>query len=229
MGILEDVMFIARAALVALILIFVAQSAFAQMEQSPASPQPSSTAADDGSPVHSTEALELEQTKVSVQLPTSSDRFRKYLRDAYGPVALFRASFGAGFSQATERPAEWGSGLDAYGRRWVSHYGELVIQETTRYGIASASGEDIRYQRCNCAGALPRIGHALLSTVTARARDGGRRLSVANTVAPFVGSGSAVAAWYPDRFGPRDGLRFGGLAFAGYAGTNILREFLPIK
>jgi hypothetical protein len=156
--------------------------------------------------------------------PLPPDRLGNYVRDTFGPVALFRASVGAAWSQARNRPPEWGQGFDAYGRRVASQYGELVIQESVRHGLGALLGEDIRYRRCECRGFVPRFGHAWLSTLTVSS-NGRYRPSIAKLVAPFAGTVGAVTLWYPDRFTYRDGLRFGVFAVAGAGGTNVLREF----
>ena len=43
-----------------------------------------------------------------------------------------------------------------------------MVTTTTRYALAEAFHEDTLYYRCDCHGIFPRLGHAVISTVTAR-------------------------------------------------------------
>jgi hypothetical protein len=72
-----------------------------------------------------------------------------------------------------------------------------------------------------------RLGHAMISTVTARrGEDGDRHLSFAALVAPYSGAMTAVYGWYPDRYGVKDGFRMGNYALLAFVGGNIAREFI---
>ncbi|MGA2219558.1 MAG: hypothetical protein ABSG51_15820, partial [Terracidiphilus sp.] len=45
-------------------------------------------------------------------------------------------------------------------------------------------------------------------------------------VAPYVGTMTAVYAWYPGRYDAEDALRMGNYSLLGYVGGNIAMEFL---
>jgi hypothetical protein len=74
---------------------------------------------------------------------------------------------------------------------------------------------------------FPRLGHALFSSVTARTLDGHRVVSFPNLIAPYAGGLVATRAWYPDRFGLKDGIRLGSVSFGNHVGFNVFHEFLP--
>jgi hypothetical protein len=74
---------------------------------------------------------------------------------------------------------------------------------------------------------LPRLRHAVISTLTARrGEDGHRVFSFPALVAPYAGTMTAVYAWYPHRHGVNDALRMGSYNMLGYVGGNIALEFL---
>jgi hypothetical protein len=159
--------------------------------------------------------------------PTPTIMVKHYAFDAFGPYALAFTAFTAGLDQATNTPPEWKQGFGGYAQRFGSDFGMGVVGTTARYGVAAAFREDTSYYRCACTGAFPRMGHALLSTLTARrGQDGHRVFSFPGLVAPYVGSMVGVYGWYPSRYGVKDALRMGNYSLLDSAGTNIALEFL---
>jgi hypothetical protein len=161
------------------------------------------------------------------QTPSARERFHRYVLDAYGPTAIFAAGITAATDQPENSPPEWKQGAAGFGRRFGSRFGQFAVAETARYGLATMLDLDTGYHRCECRGVLPRLGHALLSSVTARSATGHRVISIPDLVGPYAGGLVATSAWYPTRFGPKDGIRLGTWAFGIHTGVNIVREFLP--
>jgi hypothetical protein len=167
------------------------------------------------------------QAVPSYQRPTEKIKLRNYLFDTFGPYPLAGAAILGGVNQAGNSPPEWGQGARAYGERVGSDFGIAMVTTTTRYALAEAFREDTLYYRCECKGVLPRLGHALISTLTARRGDDGhRQLSFPAMVAPYAGSMTAVYAWYPNRYDADDGFRMGNYTLLAVAGENIAREFI---
>jgi hypothetical protein len=74
---------------------------------------------------------------------------------------------------------------------------------------------------------IPRLRHAVFSTLTARrGQDGHSVFSFPALVAPYAGSMTAIYAWYPGRYNGKDALRMGNYTMLGYVGGNIALEFL---
>lgn len=161
------------------------------------------------------------------QMPTARERFQRYMRDAYGPTALLAAGITAASDQVENAPPEWKQGAAGFGRRFASRYGQFAVAGTVRYGLAAMLNQDVEYHPCECRGVPRRLGHALLSSVTARSADGHRVISIPDLVAPYAGGLVSTSAWYPARFGPKDGFRSGTWAFGLRVGVNVVREFLP--
>jgi hypothetical protein len=161
--------------------------------------------------------------------PSAREQFRQYLRDTYGPSAFVEATVMSSIDQARNAPPEWKQGGQGFAERFGSNFGKHAITETTRYGMASALRLDTSYERCACSGVFPRLGHSLLSSVTARKANGSRILSIPSLMAPYAGSFAATDTWYPDRFGPKDGFRSGTFSLGIHTGLNILWEFIPSR
>jgi hypothetical protein len=158
--------------------------------------------------------------------PTPKQRLHSFEFDAIGPYAFVTAIAVAGYQQHTDSPPDWGQGLDSFGARVGSNFGIGLVTVTTHYGLAAALHEDIIYYPCDCKGFFRRFGHALISTVTARrGEDGHTVLSLSGIVSPYAGTMTALA-WYPDRFGVKDGFRMGNYNLTGQAAWNVGYEFI---
>jgi hypothetical protein len=158
--------------------------------------------------------------------PTERTKVNNYAFDAFGPYPIAGAAFAAGINQGGNAPPEWGQGVEGYGKRFVSDFGIAAIGTTTRYGLAEAFKEDTLYYRCECSGPLPRLRHAVISTLTGRrGADGHRVFSLSALVAPYAGSMVAVHLWFPDRFDAKDAFRMGNYSMLAYMGGNIALEF----
>jgi hypothetical protein len=158
--------------------------------------------------------------------PTERTKVSNYAFDAFGPYPVAGATFAAGINQWSNAPPEWNQGAEGFGKRFGSDFAIAAIGTTTRYGLAEAFKEDTLYYRCECAGPLPRLRHAVISTFTGRRSENGHRVfSISALAAPYTGSVVAVYVWYPDRFGAKDAFRMGNYSLLSYMGGNIALEF----
>lgn len=160
--------------------------------------------------------------------PSEPAKFHAYVFSAIGPLPIVMSSFTAGLHQWTDTPPEWKQGFKGYSRRLGSDFAIPVVQNTARYTLAEITHEDTAYYKCKCSGVMPRLGHAALATLTARAgADGHRVFSFPLLVAPYIGTTTAVYGWYPSRYDIKDAFRMGNYSLLGYMGTNISLEFIP--
>lgn len=158
--------------------------------------------------------------------PTQAEKLHRFEFDTVGPFAFAHAGLAAGIQQATNSPPEWGGGADAFAVRLASNFGIQLVTETTRYGMAQILHEDTAYYPCECSGFFPRLSHSMISTFTARrGYDGHTSFSFSNLVSPYAGTMTALA-WYPDRYGVKDGFRMGNYNLVVHAGGNLVREFI---
>jgi hypothetical protein len=167
------------------------------------------------------------QPELTYERPTQRTMASNYLFDAFGPYPIAGSAIVAGINQFSNAPPEWHQGVVGYSKRFGSDFGIAAVGTTTRYGLAEALKEDTLYYRCECRGVLPRMSHAVFSTLTARrGADGHRVFSFPALVAPYAGSMTAVYGWYPSRYGAKDALRVGSYSMLAYMGGNISLEFL---
>lgn len=167
------------------------------------------------------------QSEVTYVRPTQKIKLHNYLFDAFGPYPIVGAAVAAGINQADNTPPEWKQGAEGYGKRVASNFGIAGVGITTRYALSEAFKEDSMYYRCECTGIFPRLGHAVISTFTARrGGDGHRVFSIPALVAPYAGTMTAVYAWYPGRYNASDGFRMGNYSLLAYVGGNVALEFL---
>ncbi|MGD0508759.1 MAG: hypothetical protein ABSA27_13230 [Terriglobales bacterium] len=167
------------------------------------------------------------QTDLTYMRPPQATKLRNYFFDAFGPYPMVGAGLAAGINQAYKTPPEWGEGAVGYGKRFGSDFGIAAVTTTTRYALSEAFHEDTLYYRCECTGVFRRLGHAVISTFTARrGNDGHRVFSLPDLVAPYAGTMTAVYGWYPGRYDYKDAFRMGNYSLLGYVGANIALEFL---
>jgi hypothetical protein len=167
--------------------------------------------------------------------PSEREKVRNYAFDSFGPYAFLGSALSAGFAQAQTAshaqtsgiPPDWGQGWDSYGARFGSDFGINLITQTTRYSLAEAFRQDTIFYRCKCTGFVPRLKHALISTITARkGEDGHRVFSFPALVAPYAGTEAAALLWYPRRYDAMDGFRMGNYNLLAQAGLNLALEFI---
>ena len=167
------------------------------------------------------------QIDLTYMRPTQKTKIINYVFDAFGPYPIAGAAIGAGINQATNTPPEWNQGIKGYSKRFGSDYGIAMVATTTRYGLSEAFKEDALYYRCECRGILPRVSHALISTLTARrGEDGHRVFSIPALVGPYAGTMTAIYGWYPNRYGAMDAFRTGNYSLLAFAGENVALEFI---
>jgi hypothetical protein len=189
--------------------------------------QPAQPPRQDSSSSSSSTATTQAEPAIAYHRPTERQKIRDFAFDAFGPYPFLAAAASAGIQQAYSTPPEWGQGWDSYGVRLGSNYGIQLVTTTTRYALAEAFREDTIYYRCACRGFFPRLGNALISTVTARRGDDGHRVfSLAAIGAPYAGTMAATLVWYPSRYEPADGFRIGNYNLAAEAAENVALEFL---
>lgn len=171
-------------------------------------------------------AHEMRQARSSYVRPDFHQRFRDDLQGTFGLARTSTIVFGAAISHADSVPPEWGQGWGAYGERLASHFGSSVVEGTTNFALGEALRLDTKYYPCTCKGIWPRIRHALISSVTARAGgDGHRVFSPPAIASPYAGA-FATLAWYPARYRAEDAFRTGNYNLLDAVGMKLALEFL---
>jgi hypothetical protein len=167
------------------------------------------------------------QTAANFQPQSQAERNETYLKSLINPFSAFKAGVSAGIDQWHDKPAEWGEGWDAYGKRAANIAGQYTIQKTTTWALASALHEDNRYFGSGKHGFWPRTAYALQSSVLARHDDGSRSVSISG-IGGFAAGAFVARAWLPpSQSSASDGAVSFGISMGGNAATCVVKEFLP--
>jgi hypothetical protein len=222
--------------LIIAIMLFIASQPLAEAQSSSGSGTPAQsqtqTVPQTATPSSSSSNV---QPGLTYHRPTGMEKLHNYAFDSFGPYAILRSVAFAGIQQAETAgssrtagiPPDWGQGWDSYGARVGSNFGIHLITQTARYSLAQVFHEDTIYYRCECSGVLPRLGHALISTVTARrGEDGHRVFSFPAIAAPYAGTEAAALLWYPSRYDAMDGFRMGNYNLLLQGAMNVALEFV---
>jgi hypothetical protein len=225
--------------LIIAITLFVVSQPLAKAQSSTGSGTPAQsqtqTPPQTAPPSSSSSSSSNAQPGLTYHRPTGMEKLHNYAFDSFGPYAIIRSVAIAGFQQADTAnsshtagiPPDWGQGWDSYGARVGSNFGIHLITQTARYSLAQVFHEDTIYYRCECSGVLPRLGHALISTVTARrGEDGHRVFSFPAIAAPYAGTEAAALLWYPSRYDAMDGFRMGNYNLLLQGAMNVALEFI---
>ena len=152
-----------------------------------------------------------------------------YLVVTFGPRAMVAPAFTAAMRMARPLigyPSDWLDGGPAFGRNYGAALGDRVALDTGRFATGALLHEDFRYRPSGKSGGW-RLLYAIEYTFVDRSDSGHRRLAVANFAGAAAG-GFVGNLYLPDGFNtPGDGARAFGGRFAGFAMTNVMREFAP--
>jgi hypothetical protein len=157
---------------------------------------------------------------------TARERLHLYLCSV-GAVPLFATAADAGLEQWFDTPKEWGQGAAGYGRRFADSLSYGIVRQTLMHGTSALFHEDNRYFAAGKRGMGPRMIHAIAASMVARGENGAQHVSI-SAIAGVAGAGLISSLWEPPCW--QRGAVIGrtiGLTFAGQAGVNVLREFLP--
>jgi hypothetical protein len=141
-------------------------------------------------------------------------------------VEVADAEIVAGANRLSDVSPEWNQDVEGYAKRFGSDIGTAAVGTTACYGLVEAFKKDPLHYCCECEGVLQRMGHAVLSTLTARRdEDGNLDISFPALVAPSEIFMIAVYGWHPNRFGTKDAFCVGNCSLLANAGSNISVEF----
>lgn len=142
--------------------------------------------------------------------------------------AVARASAGAGITQATNTPHEWGQGAAGFGKRLASAFGKHLVKVGIQYPVARLAHEELGYQRSDQTKFKLRLRHALIATVYTTKTTTGRKTISKSELAGAFGSGMISRLWQPASVRTVGyGFLSGGITLGVDAGSNVLREFWP--
>ena len=156
----------------------------------------------------------------------ASDRFKKYVGETIGPTALLGTMLSAGIKQIRNRPAEWGKTSEGFGKRVGDSFGRRLVKNAITYGLDEAFRVDSNYYKSQSRSFKAKFSNAVISSFTARNRDGKRVPGIPRLVGTYTAAIIANETWMPNRFSYKDGLRDGTISVGTNIGINLIREFI---
>jgi hypothetical protein len=147
--------------------------------------------------------------------------------ETIGPYKIAETAAVAGYNQWTDFPSEWGQGADAYGKRFVSEYGYVVVRQTLEFGLELGLHQDPRYFPTHKRGFFNRTGSALVQTFVARS-DAGTNQFAWSRMGSAAGSAGIGNIWQPaSTHTVGYAMESFGWILGGDAGYNWVQEFFP--
>jgi hypothetical protein len=143
------------------------------------------------------------------------------------PGSLVKSAAGAGLDQWRDSPAEWGQGMEGYGRRLGYKLANRGVENGIGFLVAAPLHQDPRYFRSGKTGFWPRSKHAMVSTFVARTDSGGRTVAVWRFAADY-GAQFISNTWRPGRQTGTGDTLIRGTGSIGYdMAANVFKEFWP--
>jgi hypothetical protein len=186
--------------------------------------RPSQTAA------QSAEALRISRLPlvngIPYDKPSNHDLFLYYLSDTYLLNGQIRTTVRTLYNEAQDGPPGWGTDFPGFMQRFASNEAITAINGTVRLGMEFTFHEDLRYLPCLHCTWKRKFANALLSEITARHGEDGRRFfSLTPAISDFSGPIVAHSLWYPDGFNPFDGVIAVRTVAAIRVGQHLAQEF----
>jgi hypothetical protein len=158
---------------------------------------------------------------------TGKAKFRFYLVSTYGPASLATSAAGSGINQWRDSVPEWGQGMEGYGKRFGSGYGQKAINNSIRSAIGAWLHEDPRYFPSHTRGIRRRTEYAASQTLFSHKDDGGIRFGYSRFVAAFLAA-YISRQWHPDSYHTTGTYLTAGATSIGLsAAKNVFAEFWP--
>lgn len=158
---------------------------------------------------------------------TGKERLDHFLNSAVGPSTLAVGLVVAGFGTLNNRPEEYGTHWDGFGKRFGIRLAGLATGNAMEGGLAALLKEDPRYVRLGQGPSKLRAWNAVKFTVIDRDRNGDPMPAYARLIA-IPGNSFLSNTWRPDS----DATVSRALSRTAYSllskmGANALREFWP--
>src|SRR5262249_13085298 len=100
-----------------------------------------------------------------------------------------------------------------------------IIKNTIQYGLDESFSLDSGFYRSKDRSFGAKVSNALVSTVTARKKNGDRTVGFPRIIGTYSASIIGAETWYPQRYTWKDGLKNGSISLGFTAAFNLFKEF----
>lgn len=158
---------------------------------------------------------------------SNAGKFRYRVVESLELRGFLGAAIGASVLQVYDSPPEWGKGIEGYGKRYASAFGNALTRQTLDYGFETVFREDPRYFALDGPSRKARFWNAIKQTFVTRT-DSGDTTFAYGRMASALATGQVTRMWLPrSNNSYRDGLRTSGISIGVDAAVNLLYEFFP--
>ena len=160
--------------------------------------------------------------------PVRQRERKNFVRHTFSLAAAGKSAMGAGITQATNTPSEWGQGAAGFAKRFGSAFGKHIVKNAIKYPAAKVFHEEFSYRPSDKTGFGPRLKYALTGTVITHKTTTGKPTLYKSELAGAFGSGLISRAWQPaSTRSVSMGFASGGITLGVDAAGNVVREFWP--
>lgn len=154
-------------------------------------------------------------------------RFEWFFIRSVGPESLMAGLFTAGIGTARDKPVEYGTHFDGFGKRYTMRLTGVATGNAMEASFGAIWGEDPRYFRVKSRPLLKRVENVVVMTFVTRRRDGHFGPAYARYIAT-PGNNFLSNTWRADSEATVSAaLTRTVLGFAGRMADNAFQEFWP--
>jgi hypothetical protein len=128
---------------------------------------------------------------------TGREKFHFCLRSTYGPKSIISSVAISAIKQARNSAPEWGQGMEGYGKRFASSFGQKAVEHTIQFGVGGLLGEDPRYFASARTGVFRRGFYAAGQTFVSHKDSGNIGFAYSRLIGD-VGGVFISRQWHPD-------------------------------
>jgi hypothetical protein len=160
--------------------------------------------------------------------PLTSGQKCKLAVQYLNPYTIVFVAVEAGINQASNRPQEYGQGMEGYGKRYGAGFADGLTDGIFVTGVyPSILRQDPRYYRLAEGGASHRMAYAVSRILVTRQDSGRKALNFSEILGSFSSSAIAMAYYPASQRNFSDVAGRAGVQFGFDAGFNVLKEFYP--
>ncbi len=158
---------------------------------------------------------------------TAEGKARYFFESTFGLKSFGFTAAGTGIRQAYGAVPEWGGGLEGYGKRYASSFGQKAIDRSIRIGLQTLLREEPRFIASGKSGIFSRTVGAASRTFVIYRDNGGARPAYTRWAGVFAAA-YVSRRWHPDSYGSASSCVAAGLTSIGLdAAGNVWNEFWP--
>ena len=160
---------------------------------------------------------------------SAGEKFKVTARGLFDPFEFVLVGFVASLGQAADSDPAYGQGMQGYGKRYGSAYGDNLIENFMGSAVLpSILHQDPRYYQLGHGGFLRRTGHALSRVIITRSDSGDSQPNYSEVGGAFAAAAIATYSYHPQsERGIGNVVGVWGTQMAWDAATFMIKEFWP--